>query len=133
MNQPIPLSQENLQRLPDAIARPEYDRSQIKTGIVHIGVGGFHRSHEAYYTDALMNSGDFSQWGICGVGLREADRKIASVLEQQDYLYTLIVRKPGDRIADRFHDGNRRPTGRHRPDGESRHQDCFADDHRGGL
>ncbi|GAA5507558.1 mannitol dehydrogenase family protein [Novipirellula caenicola] len=101
MSTPIPLSQENLPQLSTAIARPTYDRSKLKTGIVHIGVGGFHRSHEAYYTDALMNSGDFSQWGICGVGLREPDRKIATILEQQDYLYTLIVRHPGGKIENR--------------------------------
>ncbi|MFG0263055.1 MAG: mannitol dehydrogenase family protein [Novipirellula sp. JB048] len=101
MSESIPLSQENLLRLPAAIARPEYDRSQMRAGIVHIGVGGFHRSHEAYYTDALMRSGDFSQWGICGVGLREADRQIASVLDQQDHLYTLIVRHPDGKIENR--------------------------------
>ncbi|MCM2373572.1 mannitol dehydrogenase family protein [Aporhodopirellula aestuarii] len=101
MNGTIPLSQENLQRLPDGVSRPEYDRKNICAGIVHVGVGGFHRSHEAYYTDELLRTGDFSQWGICGIGLRDGDRKIASVLEQQDYLYTLIIRHPDGRIENR--------------------------------
>ena len=98
MTSPIPLNAINLLRLPDKISRPTYDRSQLTTGIVHIGVGGFHRSHEAYYTDLLLESGDAAQWGICGVGLRESDRKMAAILKQQDYLYTLIVKHPDGNV-----------------------------------
>ena len=98
MNPPIPLNEKNLTQLPGKISRPTYDRSRLTTGIVHIGVGGFHRSHEAFYTDQLLESGDASQWGICGVGLREADRKMATILKQQDYLYTLIVKHPDGNV-----------------------------------
>jgi len=98
MTEPIQLKQDNLHRLADDIVRPSYDRSKVKAGIVHIGVGGFHRSHEAYYTDALMNDSDASDWGICGVGLRDADRKIGEILKAQDYLYTLIVKHPQGKI-----------------------------------
>ena len=98
MTEPVQLKQENLHRLADDIVRPSYDRSNVKAGIVHIGVGGFHRSHEAYYTDALMNQSDACDWGICGVGLREADRKIGDILKAQDYLYTLIVKHPQGKI-----------------------------------
>lgn len=98
MTEPVQLTQNNLHRLADEIVRPSYDRGKIKAGIVHIGVGGFHRSHEAYYTDALMNDSDASDWGICGVGLREADRKIGDTLKAQDYLYTLIVKHPQGKI-----------------------------------
>lgn len=103
MTEPIQLSQENLNLLADEVARPSYDRSTVKAGIVHVGVGGFHRSHEAYYTDALMNESgapgfDASNWGICGVGLREADRKIGDILKAQDYLYTLIVKHPQGKV-----------------------------------
>ena len=58
MNAAIRLTGQNLSQVPDAIARPTYDRSRLTTGIVHVGVGGFHRSHEAFYTDLLLQSGD---------------------------------------------------------------------------
>lgn len=93
----IPLNQHNLSQLPSEIKRPTYDRSRLTSGIVHVGVGGFHRSHEAFYTDELLQSGDASIWGICGVGLRESDRRMATVLKEQDYLYTLIVKYPDGR------------------------------------
>ncbi|MGE9290782.1 MAG: mannitol dehydrogenase family protein [Puniceicoccales bacterium] len=101
MNSTIPLNQENLNRLPENVARPIYDRSQLASPIVHIGVGGFHRSHEAYYTDALMNANPSLQWGICGVGLREADRKMRDILKEQDFLYTLIIRHPDGQVENR--------------------------------
>jgi len=94
MKEVIELKQENLPLLAEKIACPSYDRNKVKAGIVHIGVGGFHRSHEAYYTNVLMNETDASGWGICGVGLREDDRKMRDALKAQDYLYTLIVRLP---------------------------------------
>lgn len=96
------LNQRNLPHLPQSITRPSYDRSALKAGIVHIGVGGFHRSHEAYYTDKLLEDTGTTEWGICGVGLRTADRKIAEVLKRQDYLYTLIVKHPDGRIENRI-------------------------------
>ena len=98
MSTPSPLNEQILSHLPDKISRPTYDRSSITTGIVHVGVGGFHRSHEAFYTDLLLESGDVAKWGICGVGLRESDRKMAAILKQQDYLYTLIVKHPDGNI-----------------------------------
>lgn len=101
MNKTIPLKQDNLSRLHKDIQWPRYDRSQLASPIVHIGVGGFHRSHEAYYTDALMNADNSQQWGICGIGLREADRKMRDILKAQDFLYTLIVRHPDGRVENR--------------------------------
>ena len=98
----ITLNQSNLSHLPESFVRPTYDRSKLKAGIVHIGVGGFHRSHEAYYTDELLGSSNSNEWGICGIGLREADRKISDVLKQQDYLYTLIVKHPDGQIENRI-------------------------------
>ncbi len=102
MNSLIPLNQSNLSRLPQQLMPPCYDRAGVRSGIVHVGVGGFHRSHEAYYTDALMRSQDASQWGICGVGLRQPDRKIADVLAQQDHLYTLIEKAPDGEVSSRI-------------------------------
>jgi len=98
MKKTIELRQENLPLLAEKIACPSYDRNKVKAGIVHIGVGGFHRSHEAYYTNALMNKFDASDWGICGVGLREDDRKMRDILKAQDFLYTLIVRHPSGKV-----------------------------------
>lgn len=97
----LPISQSNLDKLPLGLARPSYDRSKLSAGIMHIGVGGFHRSHQAYYTDKLLAEPGNSQWGICGVGLREADRKIGEVLREQDYLYTLSIKHPDGSIENR--------------------------------
>jgi mannitol 2-dehydrogenase len=94
MNTTIQLNQKNLHNLPDSFVVPTYDRSKLKSGIVHIGVGGFHRSHEACYNDDFLALSESTEWGICGMGLREADRKIGDILKQQDYLYTLIVKHP---------------------------------------
>ena len=55
--------------LPEAIATPSYDRGAVQTGIVHFGIGNFHRAHQAVYVDDLLNGGD-TQWGITGVSLR---------------------------------------------------------------
>jgi mannitol 2-dehydrogenase len=101
MKEPIALKKKNLPELAKRLACPTYDRSQVKAGIMHIGVGGFHRSHEAYYTDLLMNETGATDWGICGVGLRDADRKIGDILAKQDYLYTLIVKHPDGKMENR--------------------------------
>jgi mannitol 2-dehydrogenase len=71
---------------------PTYDRSKVSTGIVHFGVGGFHRAHQAMYVDALMNRGEALDWGITGVGVLDGDRRMAEVLHAQDCLYTLVVK-----------------------------------------
>ena len=69
---------------------PHYDRSALAPRILHLGVGGFHRAHMALYTDELAESSE--DWGIRGIGLLDADRRMASVLQAQDHLYTLIER-----------------------------------------
>jgi mannitol 2-dehydrogenase len=69
---------------------PHYDRAALTPRILHIGVGGFHRAHLAVYTDELAEDG--GDWAIRGIGLLDADRRMASVLESQDHLYTLIER-----------------------------------------
>lgn len=90
----IQLNQDNLLQIKGEVACPTYDRLKLKTGIVHIGVGGFHRSHQAYYIHQLLENPETLDWGICGIGLREADRKMYDVLKKQDCLYTLIVQHP---------------------------------------
>jgi mannitol 2-dehydrogenase len=69
---------------------PHYDRAALTPRILHLGVGGFHRAHMALYLDELAEAG--GDWGIRGIGLLDTDRRIASVLQSQDHLYTLIER-----------------------------------------
>lgn len=83
-----------------SIAKPGYDRSEITVGIVHFGVGGFHRAHQAMYVDRLLEQGDANEWGICGVGVLPGDRRMADVMAAQDGLYTLLaLRADGGREA----------------------------------
>ena len=87
------LNQENLSKIADRISIPAYDRSVIKTGIVHVGVGGFHRAHQALYTDQLLHDSSIIDWGICGVALLPHDKKIYDILKNRDGLYTLMVKE----------------------------------------
>lgn len=87
------LNTENLSAISERVAIPKYDRTKIKTGIVHIGIGGFHRAHEALYTDTLLHDTSVTDWGICGVALLEYDAKIYNTLKEQNGLYTLIVKE----------------------------------------
>ncbi|MCP4289172.1 MAG: mannitol dehydrogenase family protein [bacterium] len=78
--------------LPTGLSSPSYDRNLVKSSIVHIGAGGFHRSHQQRYMDRLLSeTGDFS-WGICASGIREEDRALKEALKSQDCLYTLVER-----------------------------------------
>jgi mannitol 2-dehydrogenase len=90
----LPLNARNLSSLPEDLPVPSYDRSRLRTGIVHFGVGGFHRAHEAMYLDRLMSDGLASDWAICGVGVMPADRRMQQALDAQDGLYTLVVKAP---------------------------------------
>jgi mannitol 2-dehydrogenase len=94
----VPLNSTTLQQLP--IATPGYDRDGIGVGIAHFGVGGFHRAHQAMYVDRLLQRGLAREWGICGIGVMPADRRMRDVLRAQDGLYTLILEDPdGSREA----------------------------------
>ena len=86
------LTEETLAQLNADVSLPQYDRRQVTTGIVHIGVGNFHRSHQAMYIDTLMNNGAAMDWGICGIGLQPANAGMRDVLAAQDGLYTLVLR-----------------------------------------
>jgi mannitol 2-dehydrogenase len=94
MHEVIRLNTKNLSLLPKEVVVPVYNRSEIKTGIVHIGIGNFHRAHQAFYTDQLLQNFDVNDWGICGVALLETDLKIVEALRCQDGLYTLMVTEP---------------------------------------
>jgi mannitol 2-dehydrogenase len=82
------------------VTMPSYDRAGVGIGIVHFGVGGFHRAHQAAYIDRLLEQGLATEWGICGVGVLPADRRMRDVLRAQDGLYTLVAQHP---------DGSRQP------------------------
>lgn len=83
------LSQLTLAQLPADVQRPDYQRSAVKPGIVHLGIGAFHRAHQAFYTEAVLNQfgGD---WGIIGCSLRSPS--VRDQLAPQDCYYTLVER-----------------------------------------
>src|SRR6476659_9967410 len=92
---PQPLNARTLKYWRGRLPVPAYDRSLVTPGVVHVGVGGFHRAHQAMYHDRLMNQGIALDWGICGVGVMPADQRMKQVLDAQDGLYTLVL-KHGD-------------------------------------
>ncbi|MFA6123923.1 mannitol dehydrogenase family protein [Sphingomonas sp.] len=87
------LSASTVDRLPAAIARPGYDRTAQRRGIVHLGIGAFHRAHQAAYTDDLMVGGD-RDWAITGISLRSPGMRDA--LAPQDGLYTVTERSAAE-------------------------------------
>lgn len=89
----VNLSDATQARLPAAIQRGHYDRRAVQAGIVHLGIGNFHRAHQAVYIDDILNSGDL-RWGIVGASLKRPDMR--DMLKPQDYLYMLGVRSDED-------------------------------------
>ncbi|HEX2943204.1 MAG TPA: mannitol dehydrogenase family protein, partial [Rhodopila sp.] len=91
--QPVPLSRANLPQLRSPVQVPRFDPARVAAGIVHLGLGGFHRAHMARYTHNLMGRRpDALAWGIAGAGLMPADRRMKDSLPPQDNLYTLVER-----------------------------------------
>src|SRR6185436_3888897 len=72
---PVNLSRDTLQAIPRTVKTPAYDVASLSAGIVHFGVGNFHRSHQAVYLDALFNLGLDHDWAIIGAGVRSADEE----------------------------------------------------------
>lgn len=94
---PLKLNSKNLSRIPAAceaqIQVPTYQRGDaVKEGIVHVGVGGFHRAHLAVYVDQLMQKHGLTDYAICGVGLQPFDAAMRDALASQDHLYTVVER-----------------------------------------
>jgi mannitol 2-dehydrogenase len=85
-----PLSNATLGSLPDGVRVPAYDRAALRPGVVHIGVGGFHRAHQAVYLDDLAGKGLAGDWGLTGVGLRSPE--MGQALRPQDCLYMVVER-----------------------------------------
>jgi fructuronate reductase/mannitol 2-dehydrogenase len=95
--QPVELNRVNLARLRPPVRLPGFDPTHVTAGIVHLGLGGFHRAHMARYTHDLMDMRpEMLGWGIIGAGLMPPDRRMRDSLEPQDNLYTLVERSATD-------------------------------------
>ncbi|MFB2556938.1 mannitol dehydrogenase family protein [Herbiconiux liangxiaofengii] len=94
------LNAANLDSIDPVVERPDYDRSEVQPGIVHFGVGAFHRSHEAMFVDRILSAGDRG-WGIVGVGTLESDAAMRDALSAQDDLYTLVTTAPDGAVEAR--------------------------------
>lgn len=97
---PVKLSNATLGDLPEGIAVPTYDRSKLTPGIVHIGLGNFHRAHQSWYLHRLMQQGIAHDWAIIGAGVRPYDEAQRQRLAAQDYLTTLIELDPAGSSAE---------------------------------
>jgi mannitol 2-dehydrogenase len=87
---PLSLNNFTLGNLPAAVRRPQYDRARTESKLVHIGAGGFNRSHLAVYLDDLLAFEDEPRWGELGIGLMPGDKQIHSALRAQDWLYGVL-------------------------------------------
>lgn len=94
------LSNATLDALPEGIKRPSYDRTTLTPGIVHIGLGNFHRAHQAWYLHRLMQLGRAQDWAILGAGVRPYDAAMRDRLKAQDCLTTLIELDPKGQSAE---------------------------------
>lgn len=86
----VRLSQKTLAAIGQNVSLPTYDRNQLGAGIVHIGLGNFHRSHMATYLDRLFCRGKAHEWAIIGAGVMPADVLMRHRLGQQDWLSTVV-------------------------------------------
>ncbi len=91
----VKLSAATLAQLPPGVGRPNYKGSELRPGIVHIGVGNFHRAHQAVYLDDLFNAGADHDWAIVGAGVREPDVDMREKLKAQDWLTTVVEQEAG--------------------------------------
>jgi len=93
------LSAANLSSLPANVAVPKYDRAALKPGILHFGVGNFHRAHQAVYLDDLFNAGLDHDWALVGAGVFDGERKGRDILGAQDWLTTVVEQDSGHMTA----------------------------------
>ncbi|MCB1336370.1 MAG: mannitol dehydrogenase family protein [Maritimibacter sp.] len=96
----VKLSNATLDQLPEGVERPTYDRSALTAGIVHIGLGNFHRAHQSWYLHRLMQQGLAQDWAIVGAGVRPYDEQMRQKMAAQDYLTTLIELDPSGTSAE---------------------------------
>jgi fructuronate reductase len=86
------LSPETLAGLPPVVRRPAYSRAELAIGMAHLGVGAFHRCHQAVFTDDMLEA-RMGRWGVVGINLRPP--RLADSLGAQDGLYTSTLRQGG--------------------------------------
>ncbi len=80
-------------------AVPRYTRADLTPGIVHFGVGNFHRAHQAVYLDALFNLGEGHDWALIGAGVRDTDEAMRQKLSAQDWLTTVVEQEADSSAA----------------------------------
>ncbi|OQP83692.1 mannitol dehydrogenase [Rhizobium rhizosphaerae] len=95
MTETTPLSLATLGAISATAAIPAYDRAELKPGIVHFGIGNFHRAHQAVYLDDLFNQGRDHDWAIIGAGVTPYDAAMRDKLKAQDYLTTVVEQDVG--------------------------------------
>ena len=95
----VKLSKAALQNLPEKVGVPGYSQSDLKAGIIHFGIGNFHRAHQAVYLDALFNAGTDHEWGLVGAGVLASDEVMRQKLKEQDWLTTVVEQDSGHRVA----------------------------------
>jgi len=96
----FPLRNDSLDRLPQGVDAPPFDRTKVTAGIAHIGVGAFHRAHLAIYTHHTLSDPAMHTWGILGINLLEHDRPLAEAFKAQQGLYSVSEYDPrGERTT----------------------------------
>jgi mannitol 2-dehydrogenase len=86
----IELNNLSLYKLPKSVHVPRYNRANLSAGIIHIGVGNFHRAHQATYMHQLFQMGESLDWAIYGAGIMSSDENMRNNLVNQDWLSTII-------------------------------------------
>lgn len=95
----IKLDRHLLENPPAGVTAPAYDRAALSAGIVHIGVGNFHRAHQQVYLDRLFSMGLDHDWAIVGAGVKPYDARMRQALEPQDWLTTIVELDPSGLTA----------------------------------
>ncbi len=98
-NPSVRLGSATLMRLRSEVKTPAYDRSRLRQHTVHMGVGGFHRAHQAVYLDDLLAIENTERWGECGIGVLPSDDRMRDALRGQDFLYTVVERSASGQAA----------------------------------
>jgi mannitol 2-dehydrogenase len=94
------LCNDNLDAIAASVPAPSYERAKLTPGIVHIGLGNFHRAHQAWYLHRLFEQGLNQDWAIIGAGVRPYDSRMREKMQAQDYLTTLIELDPSGKSAE---------------------------------
>ncbi|MBO1255666.1 mannitol dehydrogenase family protein [Alteromonas sp. 5E99-2] len=96
----IKLSNQSIEQLSSKVKTPNYSRDSLSAGIIHIGIGNFHRAHQAMYMHKLFNKGKALDWGIRGAGIKSYDAVMRTKLQQQDWLTTVVELDSNNLTAD---------------------------------